>query len=361
MWWLLALALLLLPVTADATILFQTDFENAVVPLCPNCTTLPTSKNDPNQGYMGAPPGWSMQRSFRMNDINCCPAFSPFLGVPGTQCENCGAIQLKDACYFVTNQTDPTGKLAAGGGPKSGTKVFFQDYRFGDCNPAWPTPGTNCDHREECLLVIGNALHTPTPNPMGNNPTEIYIRAWIMTDANFGPQANGINTQKLIYLQNQTTSQNSLAQNYSNDGQRHGIRPAAALQHSQDCPAENVLNCLTTSSTDANLVTTFPTPDAWHCYEWHMKYNADPNVADAQVESWVDNTRYMNYSNYRFNGPGNAPPVAYFQGFAIYRQSGNITPGSYAFWDDVAVGDSRVGCGGALPPGTPANLTVTSL
>jgi hypothetical protein len=321
---LLALAtVLMLASPAWAVVLFSTDFENATVPLDPTKTDL-TSSGVAANGYQGAPPGWILRRSWGNNGLA--------LNANGT-----------DMCTFQTAATDDTGLLAAHG-VHSGTKALRQDFRTLD----------TVNGSDTCSVCRNNDCNAPVPLAIPGNK-DIWIRAWILSH-NYGLAGN--NHNKLIYLHsNPDVLPNMLAEDYS----AVAITPGANLQGPEDCPAAGLIGpaCLAQGADNSspNLGAPIPSPDAWHCYEWHFRYNSAPNVSDALLESWVDtNTQYMSYGNFRFMGPDTNQVT--FGAFQIYRQGASV--GSVVFWDDVAVGDARIGCGQSLP-GTPANLTISGL
>lgn len=97
----------------------------------------------------------------------------------------------------------------------------------------------------------------------------------------------------------------------------------------------------------------------WYCIETHGVVNT-PGQANGSFELWVDGTQTLGWYNRQFSGS----PQPLFSEFKIYIQSGS----GLMYYDDVAVGDTRIGCGvgqplapgvGApdiTPPSAPAGL-----
>ena len=98
----------------------------------------------------------------------------------------------------------------------------------------------------------------------------------------------------------------------------------------------------------------------WYCIESHVKNNT-AGQANGTIEMWVDGTQTVGYYNRElFGGPN---PIPQYSALRIYVQSGY----GLMYYDDFAVGDTRIGCGvgqspaqGAdiTPPSAPAGLTV---
>jgi hypothetical protein len=103
--------------------------------------------------------------------------------------------------------------------------------------------------------------------------------------------------------------------------------------------------------------------DTWYCIETHIKMNT-PDVPDGVLELFVTpvggaTTQTMGYYNKKFRGPipngvnGNASD-AQFGYVRIYRQAGVGT----MWYDNFAVGSTRIGCsGGSTPPTSPPSTT----
>jgi len=96
-------------------------------------------------------------------------------------------------------------------------------------------------------------------------------------------------------------------------------------------------------------------PDnTWTCVETFVDMN-DIGQANGSIAVYINGTQTV------FFGPstgfGRQFRDANFPGFTafvIYRQAG----GGFRYWDDVAVGDQRIGCGTLPVPGAPVNLSV---
>lgn len=76
----------------------------------------------------------------------------------------------------------------------------------------------------------------------------------------------------------------------------------------------------------------------WICLEWHTKVNT-PGQSNGQIEMWVNGTRTMNYPNYNLDANGG---TLFYTRHYVQHGLGDI------YWDDHAVGDTRIGCGGGV-------------
>lgn len=123
----------------------------------------------------------------------------------------------------------------------------------------------------------------------------------------------------------------------------------------------------TTLGTSANIAGgTFPS-GRWACLETRVTLNT-PGVANGIVQAWVDGVQRINRtdlmmrnatevlingtpSNANFNGPSSR-----MQYSRMYRQHGN----GVIYFDELAVGNTRIGCLGAqtdtTPPASPSNF-----
>lgn len=116
-------------------------------------------------------------------------------------------------------------------------------------------------------------------------------------------------------------------------------------------------------------------PNKWYCWETHWKMNT-PGQANGVIEMWGQNmtdggpnTQVMSYQNLELRGPTRLPagcgvvsqtdcnsPQKHFNFYRVFRQWGKTGD---RWIDDVAVGDTRIGCGAAQPAmNTPANLLI---
>src|SRR5262245_35085334 len=89
----------------------------------------------------------------------------------------------------------------------------------------------------------------------------------------------------------------------------------------------------------------------WHCIETHA--NLGGNVANkGTIEIWVDNKQVLGYYNVTV-----AVEAGSWQEITHYAQQGTGT----RYIDDLAVGDTRIGCGSVsegTPPQAPTGLSV---
>lgn len=102
--------------------------------------------------------------------------------------------------------------------------------------------------------------------------------------------------------------------------------------------------------------------DRWVCIETHIKNNT-PGVPNGIIQSWIDGNPDINLTNVnmRDNSGGKNIPTAGFTFNRLYVQYGG--PGQLNY-DDIAVGNTRIGCTGSgggnvdtTPPRTPVGLT----
>ncbi len=90
----------------------------------------------------------------------------------------------------------------------------------------------------------------------------------------------------------------------------------------------------------------------WYCQEGHI-INNTPGVADGTIERWTDGQLVSRYTNRMFRGPlavntnGNRGTQS-FDFVRVYLQA--IAGNGDKFFDDLAVGNTRIGCGAAPPP-----------
>ena len=92
------------------------------------------------------------------------------------------------------------------------------------------------------------------------------------------------------------------------------------------------------------------TPEAngvWYCLEGHIKMNT-PGVADGVIERWTNGTLISSFSGRTFRGAavsgknGNSS-LATFEFIRVYVQGEAAT--GVRYYDDLAVGNTRIGCG----------------
>ena len=92
----------------------------------------------------------------------------------------------------------------------------------------------------------------------------------------------------------------------------------------------------------------------WYCIEAHVKMNT-PGQPDGMAELYVDGTKTLGYYNRTFRGPNatNGPNNDNYGAATlnVVRHYTQVGAGD-RYTDDLAVGDTRIGCGGAPPPPT---------
>lgn len=98
--------------------------------------------------------------------------------------------------------------------------------------------------------------------------------------------------------------------------------------------------------------------DQWYCVETHIKENT-PNVANGLIELWVDGAQVLSAPNQMFmqSGVNNTNQTLDFS--TLYVQLGF----GHLFYDDIAVGNTRIGCSGSqssdiTPPTAPIGLSI---
>lgn len=309
---------------AEATVFFDESFESAVVPLDPNAN----SYSGTGKSFQGAPAGWFLWRSRDPNNnmtINGQP-YAPNI----------------DGCTFTRERAH------------TGTISIKFDYNILD-----PVLASS-----DCYVAKGNDVSTPS---VGNlpHPQDLWIRFWMLL-VNY--DGSNVNT-KLIYLKMFPDNYPDMVVKFFGPAS-----PSVAPQNGQDCwnypnPGMN-FDCWTSSNFIANLGQPAFSNNVWHCVEYHLKLN-DNGVRNAVFESWVDNVQHMSFSGFSMRGPragANNPPSApvnngsvLFNQFALYHQGSNL--GSIMYWDDVATGDQRIGCGPSTTttPNAPAVLQLSSV
>jgi hypothetical protein len=246
-------------------------------------------------------------------------------------------------CSFSTDQAH------------SGTISLKLDYTS-CCDP---------DNFDACSL--DRAIEMP-------NVSEIYIRAWRL-GINYG--LNPINYQnKNLYLHSSWTQGNFYPDFVLGQFDGYLGSPGMQVVNSKDCFANDnggdgpyVPDCFTTQNVGNN--NPFPQPlyqdGVWYCMEWHIKLNSVSGGVtnqDGLIEGWVNGTQVLGFYNLAMRAASDQMmsdgwlngPTAVFGPFSIYRQS--ALPGSILYWDDVAAGDERIGCGGGVDnPTTPNDPT----
>jgi len=112
-----------------------------------------------------------------------------------------------------------------------------------------------------------------------------------------------------------------------------------------DCAAEGGQGFAggdTTCNFFANLAQVPLNDGAWHCAEMHA-YTGTPRNYDGLVEIWIDGTKTAYKPNIIIMGPG------YTGGFDYIRHYAQVGGGD-RYVDDLAVGNTRIGCGATTSP-----------
>ena len=93
---------------------------------------------------------------------------------------------------------------------------------------------------------------------------------------------------------------------------------------------------------DMNIAPLATPGDQWVCVETQITMNT-PGISDGVLRIWVDGTLRAEYLNRNFRQAGNNSTFTLFR---IYAQHGVGT----RWFDDIAAGDTRIGCSGTPPP-----------
>ena len=95
--------------------------------------------------------------------------------------------------------------------------------------------------------------------------------------------------------------------------------------------------------------------DKWSCVETHVQMNTS-GKADGIAEVWVDGTLVTRVTNRRFSHEPYDPAMTLFQLSVQDGRQLDTTRDAYIYYDDLVLGDSRIGC--APPPPAPTGLTI---
>lgn len=107
-----------------------------------------------------------------------------------------------------------------------------------------------------------------------------------------------------------------------------------------------------------NLATVPLNDRQWYCIETRYKLNT-PGVANGEIDVWVNGTQTMSitgaYTNFRSTDPNNTNSSPLFTNdyVRLYTQLGYGT----MYYDDFAVGDTRIGCSGTAPAALTGDTT----
>lgn len=220
----------------------------------------------------------------------------------------------------------------------SGTKSLRGDYTTTDCLhpfPTYVTCGTYYDR-----------YFTPS--------SEVYFRFYYRTTGFIYDST----TTKHLYLANGIYYPDVVLKHEYGAGNF-----SMEIEGDYDACPNRLDSCLYRE----NLTTRNTGNDQWYCIEGHVKYNT-PGVQDGVLELWVDGTQTMSYTTlYMRGGSTNNGAVGSATNSSQATMS-YIRP--YVQWgygqmyyDDLAVGNTRIGCSGnqpsdITPPSTPSGLSV---
>lgn len=121
---------------------------------------------------------------------------------------------------------------------------------------------------------------------------------------------------------------------------------------SQTCPSGNVGS---TCSFWPNLASMPLADNRWYCIETHLNLGT-AGASNGSAEIFIDGVQTMGIYNRQFLAPGQQDGINQVK---IYIQSGT----GLMYYDDFAIGNSRIGCGGApgvdqVPPVAPQGLSI---
>ena len=135
---------------------------------------------------------------------------------------------------------------------------------------------------------------------------------------------------------------------------------ALALLSSQDCYAPGlIVDCYASWHATPNLATINLSDDQWYCIETETTMNT-LGSANAILHLWVNGVLTLEYKNFRIRGTSTRGPngnssLSAFNTIQIFKQAGS----GFMYFDQFAVGTTRIGCGdNTSPPAAPNNLTV---
>lgn len=96
----------------------------------------------------------------------------------------------------------------------------------------------------------------------------------------------------------------------------------------------------------------------WVCIETHLKMST-PGVNDGVIEAWINGKQVMNVTDAlgRQASASSFPPNSPTAGFTFNRLYVQLGQG-HIYYDDIAVGDQRIGCGTTATLSPPTGLTV---
>lgn len=84
----------------------------------------------------------------------------------------------------------------------------------------------------------------------------------------------------------------------------------------------------------------------WYCFEYHVKINSSPTVADGALEMWIDGTKVLDKQNQLMADGHYSVANSRIGSVEVYRQHSNHM---LRYEDDFVIDTKRVGCGGPPP------------
>lgn len=249
------------------------------------------------------------------------------------------------------------------------TETFENHLWTGSNGNPWDTGGCGFSAPDGC--VPGPIISTDFAHPGTGTHSLKSVSPGTFFDRYFGANTTELWTRYYIYLSNfvanpdvgmkiQYYANPSTLRSYPNfyahifPGNSLGIVAQGVWQN----------GAFTTTNYPANAGSGTLANGQWYCIEEHLKMSS-PGQANGVIEVWKDTTtQILNYPAVQLNGPNDINPV----GCTILCNSSNtimalvrhydheISQGA-RYIDDLAVGTTRIGCGGAPPPAdsTPPN------
>lgn len=198
--------------------------------------------------------------------------------------------------------------------------------------------------------------------------TELWGRVYFATDVNNAENATATNSlwfccgTKLHYIKPGAAAPSYLLMG-SYPSLPSGGDPHIGVQEMAVCPAGGTPiikggNGCNYAPQNAGHVTVVD--KKWYCIEYHIKLNTAHDIADGELEVWIDNTQVVDYKNQLM---ADALPYtlhnARISQIEVYRQHANHMT---RYEDDLVWSSTRVGCDNivvdGVAPQAPANLQV---
>ncbi|MEK7636469.1 MAG: hypothetical protein AAB362_02175 [Patescibacteria group bacterium] len=189
----------------------------------------------------------------------------------------------------------------------------------------------------ESSNLINSTITVGLYRGFGTSATDVYKRYWYRTSG----FTYGIVGTKHMYTEGQRP--------YFYSANLFGSREMTIV-------TQTVAECgYSTCNLYPNMASRPLADNVWYCIEEHTKLNT-PGQANGVVELWVNGVQTIGYYNRTFLGPNVSNPngnssTHTLSGVKFYKEGGN----GAIYYDQVAVGNTRIGCGGTPPPSDPSS------